>query len=186
VRLLAGYSAIAKKIERIYRMFQTHPIVKRIVISLLIGLAAGAAISEITFLFLKETARPPETIILTIPAGTAENVARGEQPPSLPDKMTFVVGDALIVRNQDTVDHQLGPLWIPSGAEANLQLGNVESLAFECSFQTSNYMGIDVREPVTLATRLYGIIYAGLPLGVLIAVYSMVMPTKKVKKTADA
>lgn len=167
-------------------MLQTRTVIKRIIISLLIGLAVGAAISEVTFIFLKETARPPETIVLTIPAGTSESVARGEQPPSLPDKMTFVVGDSLVVRNQDLVDHQLGPLWIPSGAEANLQLGNVESLAFECSFQTSNYMGIDVREPVTIGTRLYGIIYAGLPLGVLIALYSMVIPTNKTKKTASA
>jgi hypothetical protein len=155
-------------------------------ISLLIGLAIGAAISEVTFIFLRETARPPETIILTIPPGTAESVARGEQMPSLPDNMTFVVGDSLVVRNQDSVDHQLGPLWIPSGAEANLRLGTVESLAYECSFQTSSYMGIDVREPVTLGTRVYGIFYAGLPLGILIALYSIIIPAKKDKKTPSA
>jgi len=167
-------------------MARGRSILKRVLISLLIGLVVGAAISEITFIFLRESARPPETIVLTIPAGTAETVARGEQPPSLPDQMTFVVGDSLVVRNQDTVDHQLGPLWIPSGTEASLQLGNVESLAFECSFQASNYMGIDVREPVTIGTRLYGIIYAGLPLGVLIALYSLVMPAKSSQKTAKA
>jgi hypothetical protein len=167
-------------------MHPTRIILKRIAISLLIGLAIGAAISEITFIFLKETARPPETIILTIPPGTAESVARGEQPPSLPDNMTFVVGDSLVVRNQDSVDHQLGPLWIPNGAEANLRLGTVESLAYECSFQTSSYMGIDVREPVTLGTRVYGIFYAGLPLGILIALYSIIIPAKKDKKTPSA
>jgi len=164
----------------------TPLILKRIIISLLIGLAIGAAISEVTFIFLKESARAPDTIILTIPAGTAESVAQGEQPPSLPDNMTVVVGDSLIVRNQDSVDHQLGPLWIPSGAEANLRLGTVASLAYECSFQTSSYMGIDVREPVTFGTRLYGIIYAGLPLGVLIALYSIILPTKKEKKPPSA
>jgi len=155
-------------------------------ISLLIGLAIGAAISEITFIFLRDSARPPETIILSIPPGTAQSVARGEQPPSLPDKMTFVVGDSLVVRNQDSVDHQLGPLWVPSGAEANLKLGTVASLAYECSFQTSSYMGIDVREPVTMGTRLYGIFYAGLPLGVLLALYSIIIPVKKEKETSPA
>lgn len=164
----------------------TPLILKRIIISLLIGLAIGAAISEVTFLFLRESARAPESIILTIPAGTAESVAQGKQPPSLPDNMTFVVGDSLIVRNLDSVDHQLGPLWIPSGAEANLRLGTVASLAYECSFQTSSFMGIDVREPVTLGTRLYGIIFAGLPLGVLIALYSIILPVKKEKKTPSA
>src|SRR6266540_398116 len=167
-------------------MFQTPVILKRIVISLLVGLVIGAAITEIAFIFLKETARTPELIILTIPPGTAESVARGEQPPSLPQTMDFVVGDVLIVRNQDSVDHQLGPLWIPAGAEGNLQLGTIESLAYECSFQKSNYLGIDVREPVTLGTRLYGILYAGLPLGIILAIYSIIMPAKKGKKTQPA
>ena len=156
-----------------------NPIFKRILISLLIGIAIGAAISEITFLFLRETARAPKAIVLTIPAGTAELVARGEQPPALPENMIFVVGDLLIVKNEDSVDHQMGPLWIPAGASAHLQLSNEENLAYECSFQTSNYIGLDVREPVTIGTRVYGILFAGLPLGVLIAIYSFVMPSKK-------
>lgn len=157
----------------------SNPTTKRILISLLIGIAIGAAISEITFLFLRETARAPKSILLTIPAGTAEQVARGEQPPALPDKMVFVVGDVLIVKNDDVVDHQMGPLWIPAGASAQLQLSTEENLAYECSFQTSKYIGLDVREPVTWGTRLYGILFAGIPLGVLIAVYSFIMPAKK-------
>ncbi len=154
-------------------------ILKRILISLLIGIAIGAAISEITFLFLRETARAPKAIVLTIPAGTAELVARGEQPPALPENMIFVVGDLLIVKNEDSVDHQMGPLWIPAGASGHLQLSNEENLAYECSFQTSSYIGLDVREPVTIGTRVYGILFAGIPLGVLIAIYSFVMPTKR-------
>jgi len=158
-------------------------ILKRIIVSLLIGLVIGIGISEITFLSLKDTAREPKAIVLTIPAGTAESVARGEQPPSLPDNMVFVVGDVLIVKNQDSVDHQLGPLWIPAGASAHLQLSNEENLAYECSFQTSNYIGFDVREPLTFGTRIYGIFYAGVPLGVLIAIYSFILPLRKKEKT---
>ncbi|RJP48450.1 MAG: hypothetical protein C4583_14350 [Anaerolineaceae bacterium] len=154
-------------------------IVKRVLISLLIGMAIGAALSEFTFLFLRETARAPKAIVLTIPAGTAEQVERGEQPPTLPENMIFVVGDLLIVKNEDVVDHQIGPLWIPAGASAHLALTTEENLAYECSFQTSKYIGLDVREPVTFGTRLYGIFFAGLPLGVLIAIYSFIMPNKK-------
>ncbi|HEX2992931.1 MAG TPA: hypothetical protein VHO49_19745, partial [Anaerolineales bacterium] len=57
-------------------------VLKRIGISLLLGLLLGAVISEVPFLFLRETARPPEEITLIIPNGTSEQVARGEQPPS--------------------------------------------------------------------------------------------------------
>ena len=152
---------------------------RRILISLVIGLLLGAAINEFTFIFLKETARPPQDIVLTIPAGTAEQVARGEKPPSIPENMVFVVGDTLIVKNEDTVDHKLGQLWIPANTSASLSLDHEESLAFECSFQPGNYFGLDVHESLTTSTRLFGILYSGLPMAVLIALYSLVMPEKK-------
>jgi len=154
-------------------------VLKRLGISLLIGFAFGIAISEIPFLFLRETARPPQEIVLTIPNGTAEQVARGEQPPAIPENMIFVVGDTLVIQNEDSVNHKLGPLWIPANSSAQLPLGNVENLAFECSFQPNKYFGIDVHEPLTVSTRISGILFAGLPMSILIALYSIVIPTKK-------
>ena len=157
----------------------TPLIVKRILFSLLIGLLLGVVVSEIPFIFLRETARPPQEILLTIPAGAADQVARGQQPPSIPESMIFVVGDILVVQNQDVVDHKLGPLWIPANSSARLALDQEESLAFECSFQSDNYLGLDVHQSLTLSTRIYGIWYAGLPMAILIALYSLVMPSKK-------
>jgi hypothetical protein len=154
-------------------------VTKRIIISMIVGLVLGAVIAELTFLFLRQTARPPTTIELTIPAGTAESIARGEQPVTLPDNMIFVVGDVLLVKNEDSADHQLGPLWIPAGASGQLQMSQEESLAYECSFQTSKYLGLDVREPLTWSTRIYGILEAGLPLGILFALYSISMPAMR-------
>jgi hypothetical protein len=162
-------------------MPSTNIIVKRILISLLLGLLLGVAIGEIPFLFLRETARAPQEVVLTIPAGTAERVARGEQPPSIPQNMIFVVGDILVVNNQDVVDHKLGPLWIPANSSAQLFLDQEESFAYECTFQPGSYFGLDVREPLTLSTRLYGITYAGLPIAILIALYSLVIPAKNNK-----
>jgi hypothetical protein len=160
-------------------MPSTKIIAKRILISLLLGLLLGVAVGEIPFLFLRETARPPQEIVLTIPAGTAERVSRGEQPPSIPQNMIFVVGDTLVVDNQDSVDHKLGPLWIPANSSAQLSLNQKESFAYECTFQPGSYFGLDVREALTLSTRLYGITYVGLPIAILIALYSLVIPVKK-------
>ena len=160
-------------------MLPINIVVKRILISLLVGLLLGVAIGEIPFIFLRETARPPREIVLTIPAGTAEQVSRGEQPPTIPENMIFVVGDTLLVANEDTVDHKLGPLWIPANSSARLSLDQKENLAFECTFQPGSYFGLDVREPLTLFTRLYGILFAGLPMSILIALYSFLMPVKK-------
>jgi hypothetical protein len=158
---------------------------KRILISTLVGLLIGLALSEVTFIFLGRTARPPQTIELTVPAGTSELVARGEQPPSLPEGMSFVVGDVLVIHNEDAVDHQLGPLWIPAGTSAQLALGQPESLAYECSFQADNYLGMDVYESLTLGTRIYGILFAGIPMGILIALYSAILPTKNKKHALE-
>src|SRR5688572_8386284 len=144
-------------------------VVKRILISLLVGLLLGVAIGEIPFIFLRETARPPQEIVLTIPAGTAEQISRGEQPPSIPENLIFVVGDTLVVKNEDAVDHKLGPLWIPANSSARLSLDEKENLAFKCTFQPGNYLGLDVREPLTFSTRLYGIFFAGLPMSIMIA-----------------
>jgi hypothetical protein len=155
-------------------------IVIRVLISLLIGLLFGVALNEITFFFLRETARAPKLIEIVIPKGTAEKVARGEAPPSIPASMTFVIGDTLLVKNEDTKDHELGPLWIPAGSSASLFLDAAASYAYNCSFQPGQSFGLDVYEPVTLSTRLYGILFSGIPLGVMIALYALVIPAKKI------
>ena len=160
-------------------MYSKNFVIRKILVSIGLGLLLAALISEVPFLFLRETARAPREIVLTIPAGTADEVARGEKPPSIPENMTFVVGDKLVVKNQDSVDHKLGPLWIPSNSSAQLSLDQEENLAFECSFQPGNYFGLDVHEPLTLGTRIYGIIYVALPLTILIALYSFIVPSKK-------
>lgn len=159
--------------------------IKRILVSMLIGIAVGAVVSEVPFLFMRETARPPREVVLAIPAGTADQVARGEQPPSIPKGMIFVVGDTLVMKNEDNVDHKLGQLWIPANSTARLALNEEQNMAFECSFQPGNYFGLDVRQSLTWSTRIYGILYAGLPLGILIALYSFVIPDKK-KENAPA
>ena len=160
-------------------------VIKRILLSLVFGLLVGVMVSEVPFLFLRETARAPQEIVLTIPVGTAEQIARGEQPPSIPENMTFVVGDRLVVANEDLVDHKLGPLWIPANSSAELSLDQEENLAYECSFQPGKYFGLDVREPLTPRTRLFGIFYVALPMAILFALYSLVLTPKK-KENAPA
>ncbi len=159
--------------------------VRRAAIAALIGLALGVLIAEVPFLFLQETARPPKEVVLTIPRGTSEMVARGVQPPTIPAHLKFVVGDTLTVKNEDSVDHKMGPLWIPANASASLSLDRKESLAFECSFQTNNTIGLDVYESLTLSTRIIGMTSAGLPMAILFGLYALVMPTKK-SKNADS
>lgn len=161
-------------------------VMKRIFFSLLIGVLLGALISEVPFIFLQETARPPKEITLVIPNGTSELVARGEQPPTIPENMSFVVGDTLTVKNEDVRDHKLGPLWIPANSSAQLSLDQQQSFAYECSFQPGKYLGLEVNESLTTATRIYGMLYVGAPLAILLALYSLVLPVKKKENVVSA
>jgi hypothetical protein len=164
----------------------TGRILQRVALSILIGLLVGFLISEVSFQLLKETNRAPQTVELLIPAGTAEQVSRGESPPDIPEEMVFVVGDVLKVKNEDSTDHELGPLWIPSGSSAQMTLDNDENFIFACTFQPSNYFGLDVRESVTIWTRLGGVVFAGVPLGAIIALYSLIAWPVNIKdKTLD-
>ncbi len=157
-------------------------IVKRILVSILLGLLVAAVTIEISYQVLKRENREPQQIQLVIPAGTAQDVASGQVPPSIPEDMTFVVGDTLVVVNHDEVDHQLGPLWIPAGTSASLKLDTEENYILECSFQPAKVFGMDVLQPVTLGTRLTGILFAGFPLGALFAVYSILLGSDKKKE----
>ncbi len=146
-------------------------VIKKLLISSLLGLLIGVITSEGPFVFQRRTVRPPRDIILTIPAGTAQLVARGQQPPSIPTNMSFVVGDRLIVKNEDSVTHKLGPLLIPANSSAQLALSQAESLSYECSFQPGKYFGLDVGEPLTLGIRIFGIIFVAFPMAILFALY---------------
>lgn len=163
-----------------------HPLVRRIAISCVIGIAVALAISEGSYHLLNDgTRRDPQTIELIIPAGTAEQVAAGKSVPSLPANMTFVEGDVLLVRNQDVTDHQLGPIWVPPDATGSLTLGEVNRFRFGCSFQPGRYLGIDVRPPgSSLQSRLLAIALIGPPTITLIVVYGiLVVPLKPAPAT---
>jgi hypothetical protein len=99
--------------------------------------------------------------------------------------MFFVVGDTLVVKNNDSVHHELGPLWIPAGSSASLSLNDAQSYAFSCSFEPRQTFGLTVQEALTISTRLYGLLLSGVPAGILLALYTLVMPAKKKEPTLE-
>lgn len=154
-------------------MTQRKALFIRMLIFLAIGLVASAIFSEITYRLQSDTtSRDPTNITLVIPAGTAAKVAQGQSV--LPTGHTFVVGDVLQVKNEDSVTQTLGPLVIPAGATASMKLDQVGSLSYTCSFQPTKYYGIEVLQGLTFGMRFEASLIAGLPLGVLLGVYSLV------------
>ncbi|MFZ0534055.1 MAG: hypothetical protein WAM09_12830 [Anaerolineales bacterium] len=158
-------------------------LVLRILLFAVIGVVAAAVISEVSFRLQGDTtSRDPQTIILVIPAGTAAKVAQGQTV--LPAGQTFVVGDTLQVINEDSVTQTLGPLVIPPGSSASMKLDQVGSLSYKCSFQPTKYYGIAVQQGLTFGMRLEASLLAGLPLGVLLGIYSLVAKPLKPKDKA--
>lgn len=153
---------------------QYKPYLKRLGITFLLALGFVVVFNEITYWIQKDQSdRPPQDIVIVIPSGTAEKVANGEDEPSLPSEMTFVVGDKLIVKNEDNVDHQLGPLWIPAGRTASLNLEQAANYAYQCSFAVGNYFGLNVKKPTTIMTRVLAMGLAAPTMTMFFFIYSL-------------
>jgi len=150
------------------------PFFRRLAILFVISVAATLLISEIAFRVMgNDLSRGPQKVSIVIPAGTAQKIAAGEAT-GIADAMTFVVGDELVVDNQDDTNHILGPLFIPAGQSASMLLGDVSDMAYECSFQTTRYFGLTVKEAITWRSRLNAAWYGAMPTLMLLLVYSLV------------
>jgi hypothetical protein len=152
---------------------------RRIFGSMLVGLLISGLVSEVAFRSMGNTSsRSPQTVELIIPAGTTDKVSKGQSVIS--DDLIFMVGDTLKLLNQDSTAHTFGPLFIPPGSTASLNLDTPKNMAYACSFDPSQFFGLDVREGLTLGTRINGILLAGIPMGLLLSVYSIIAwPFKK-------
>jgi hypothetical protein len=156
-------------------------VIVRVFISLLVGLLIAVIISEVSFRSQSNLSRSPRTVELTIPAGTAEKASQGIS--LIPQGMTFVQGDVLSVHNLDNVTHTLGELYIPAGSTTSLVLNQPGNLVLNCSFRPSRTFGLDVRDALTWSTRIQGILLAGVPLSILLGLYSLVAwPLNAAKK----
>lgn len=154
----------------------------RMALGVVAGFIFAWGLSELSYIFLqdKETLqREPQTVELVIPYGTAQRVKDGQDTPSIPSSMVFMVGDILKIKNEDTVAHQVGPLWVPPSTSGVLSLDTVDNFAYECTFEPSKYLGLDVRQRVTVNTRFQGLLAIGLPSGLMLGVYSYLIPSKK-------
>jgi hypothetical protein len=159
---------------------QYRPYVKRFVIVLLVSFLGALVFNEVTYLLQKDkNDRAPRTITLVIPAGTAARIADGEAEPSIPETMSFVIGDTLLVKNEDSAPHQLGPVWVPAGSTGSLVLKDANHYSYSCSFTPSRYLGLDVGLGTDITTRIAALAVSGPTLAGLFFLYSLlVFPVK--------
>lgn len=151
-------------------------LVIRFIISLVIAFLFGFFISETSFQILtKNTEREVEDYQIIIPIGTAKRIENGFPIPSIPDSMVFFEGDRIIVKNEDEISHQLGPIWVPAGSTGTLALEKPQIYSLACTFQPTKLMGLEVRQRLTNDIRFQGILAIGLPSGILLWLFSIVI-----------
>ena len=166
----------------------TFAVLLRVAICLLIGIAGGWLISEGSYQMNKDHGArdEPRQVELVIPAGTAEKLAKGETGLDIPATMTFVEGDILVVRNQDSVSHQLGPVWVPPQSSGVLQIQEANTYSYACSFEKSKIFGLNVLPRLTLSSRIEGVLAVALPSAVMLALYSfLVFPLKSTSQVVQ-
>jgi len=154
----------------------------RVAVGLAIGVLFGWLLSDGAYMLLgnkRSVQREPERVEIVIPYGTAEQVEKGLYNPTIPNDMVLAQGDILVVKNEDVIDHQLGPLWIPAKTSGVLALDTASKYVYACSFQPTNYLGLDVRPRVDRSMQLSAIAAIALPTGFMLAVYSYLLPGRK-------
>ena len=155
---------------------KTRPYIIRLLIVASLTLAFVLLFFEIVFILQKdESDRAPKTIEILIPMGTADRIAAGNSEPFIADDMVFVLGDVLEVKNNDKVPHQLGPVWVPPGATSKLLMEQANKFTYTCSFEPDQYLGLEVRQATTLATRLTGVSLAAPTMTALVYLYSLLI-----------
>lgn len=137
-----------------------------LLLAFLVGPLFAGGMSVLAWvLFTDGPTRAPTRIEYVIPAGTAQRIAAGEAISVIPAKAIFVVGDILVLRNEDKVKHQLGPFWVPAGKTLNIPLLAASSFNYLCSIHPSGTIGIDVRPQTNLWQTLVPTLLLGVPIG---------------------
>ncbi len=143
-------------------------------VAILIALVFGWLVSEISFRITNPgNLAEPRTVEWVIPQGTAAKVARNQTGLELPERLVFYEGDALVVRNEDVVSHQLGPIWVPPGQTGKMTMSTANRYRLDCTFTPEKKLGLDVRGRVTTWVRTQAILAVGLPSGVLLWLFSL-------------
>lgn len=119
--------------------------------------------------------RLPQRIEFLIPQGTSVRIRAGEALPSIPAKSVFIVGDVLALRNEDDVNHQMGPFWIPAKTTLAVPLNQTSTFNYLCTIHPSGYIGLEVRPSNSLLLTLAPTFAMGLPMGMALVIIARVL-----------
>lgn len=89
---------------------------------------------------------PGREIVIDVPRGAAAQVARGEDPKLVPDRIDARVGDTLRLVNRDVRSHMIGPFLVGPGQRVESELAQAGTYEGECTLHPE-------RRKVTIVVR---------------------------------
>ena len=108
---------------------------------------ALAAVAMVAIPFgLNQLINQPKSVTHTIeiPAGTAERVAAGESVDVLPPDLEFALKDRLVLVNNDSESHTVGPFNVAAGQRLERRLSQAISFNGFCSLHTDARISLRV------------------------------------------
>jgi archaeosine-15-forming tRNA-guanine transglycosylase len=81
---------------------------------------------------------------IVIPAGTAQQLAAGEDVEIVPADLHLRLRDRLVVVNEDAVAHQVGPYRVAAGETLQTRLSQAATVEGFCSLHASGRISIDI------------------------------------------
>ncbi|MBK6671761.1 MAG: hypothetical protein IPG46_19675 [Actinobacteria bacterium] len=90
-------------------------------------------------------ASDPQTLEYIIPKGTATQLLLGEPINIMPDRIDLSVGDRLIIRNRDVVNHTVGPYTMRPGESIDVTYHRVGRFTGICTVNANSDTVITIR-----------------------------------------
>jgi hypothetical protein len=108
-----------------------------------VAIAIALVVSSIGLSRLIGSSEGVERVIV-IPAGTAARVADGEEVEIIPDDLRFELRDRLVVVNNDSTTHTVGPFTVPAGQRLEKRFSEAASFDGFCSLHPSGDIRIEI------------------------------------------
>jgi hypothetical protein len=134
------------------------------------------AITALALVLLGRAAPPPREIELRIPRGTAREIAAGLDPGVITPTLSVVAGDVLVIENEDTVAHRVGPYLAPPGRTTRVVVEPSAAGPFLCTVHPSRRLTLEVM-PRGLDLRLTALptLLLGIPLAAVVLAVGRVL-----------
>lgn len=89
--------------------------------------------------------REPVTYRYVIPAGTGDRIAAGEQVEIVPSRLVVHVGDRLLLRNRDDIQHHMGPLLVDPDGLLSMSFSDEGTIEGVCTLNEAGQAKIIVK-----------------------------------------